>query len=138
MLFPHWVDWTHPSFYIIFRFLVYVSRLTLLFVSASSLLFGMSCLFPQGLLLICLRVLHYYTILFKVWVLYNVTRITNPRFVFIWWRDILKVYEMLYILYNLFYDMYVLRFGVGVVSCWHHSCIASHGSGIWVVTNSYA
>ena len=102
MLVPHWVGWTHPSFYIIFMFLVYVSKLILMFVPPSSLLFGMSCLSPRCLLLICFRVLHYYTILSKVWVLYNVTRIMNPCFVFIWWRYILKVYKMLCILYFFF------------------------------------
>jgi hypothetical protein len=88
---PHFI---YPSFYIIFMFLVYVSRLILLFVPPSSFLCGMSWLFSRCLLLICFRVLCYYIILSKVWVLYNVTRIMNPCFVFIWWRDILKVYKM--------------------------------------------
>ena len=138
MLFSYWVGWIHPSFCIIFMFLVYISRLILLFVPPSSLLFGMSCLFPRCLLLICLRVLCYYSILSKVRVLYNVTSIMNPCFVFIWWRYILKVYKMLCILYILFYDMNALRLSIGVVFWWHHSYVVGHGPGIRVVTISYA
>jgi hypothetical protein len=49
MLFTHWVGWTHPSFFIIiiYKSLASISMLFLLRVPASSLLIGMTCLFPR-------------------------------------------------------------------------------------------
>jgi len=70
--------------------------------------------------------------------LYLMMRIFEVLFDFIGFEEynILKVIEMLQNLYIyiFFYDMYVLRLGIGRVSLRHHSCIAGHGPGIRVVT----